>query len=70
VVGGKGANLAGMAAIGLPVPPGFTISAEICAAYAQGEHRIDDALREEVAWPCPYRKRDRTWLWRFRQSAA
>jgi pyruvate,orthophosphate dikinase len=45
VVGGKGANLAGMAAIGLPVPPGFTISAEICAAYAQGEHRIDDALR-------------------------
>ncbi|MDE1917601.1 MAG: pyruvate, phosphate dikinase [Sphingomonadales bacterium] len=49
VVGGKGANLAGMAAIGLPVPPGFTISAEICAAYAQGEHRIDDALREEVA---------------------
>ena len=49
VVGGKGANLAGMAAIGLPVPPGFTISAEICAAYAQGKHRIDDALREEVA---------------------
>jgi pyruvate, orthophosphate dikinase len=49
VVGGKGANLAGMAAIGLPVPPGFTISTEICAAYAQGAHRIDDALRAEVA---------------------
>lgn len=49
VLGGKGANLAGMAAIGLPVPPGFTISAEICAAYAQAQHRIDDALRAEVA---------------------
>jgi pyruvate,orthophosphate dikinase len=34
VVGGKGANLAQMAAIGLPVPPGFTISTEICAHYA------------------------------------
>jgi pyruvate,orthophosphate dikinase len=49
VVGGKGANLAGMAAIGLPVPPGFTIASDICAAYAQGGHRIDDALRAEVA---------------------
>ena len=33
VTGGKGANLAEMAAIGLPVPPGFTITTEECLAY-------------------------------------
>jgi hypothetical protein len=44
-----------MAAIGLPVPPGFTISAEICAAYAQGEtHRRCPAA--EVARALPISK--------------
>ncbi|MFA7371886.1 MAG: PEP/pyruvate-binding domain-containing protein, partial [Sphaerochaetaceae bacterium] len=33
VLGGKGANLAEMTSIGLPVPPGFTISTEACAHY-------------------------------------
>jgi phosphoenolpyruvate synthase/pyruvate phosphate dikinase len=33
LLGGKGANLAEMAAIGLPVPPGFTITTEVCTAY-------------------------------------
>ncbi len=33
LLGGKGANLDGMAAIGLPVPPGFTVSTPMCAAY-------------------------------------
>jgi pyruvate,orthophosphate dikinase len=38
LLGGKGANLAEMASIGLPVPPGFTISTEMCARYyAEGE---------------------------------
>src|SRR3954465_2633498 len=46
--GGKGANLAEMASIGLPVPPGFTISTEMCARYyAEGES-FPDSLREEV----------------------
>ncbi|MEA3004212.1 MAG: pyruvate, orthophosphate dikinase [Sphingomonadales bacterium] len=49
ILGGKGANLAEMASIGLPVPPGFTISTEMCAVYyAQGE-RFPDSLREEAA---------------------
>jgi pyruvate,orthophosphate dikinase len=49
LLGGKGANLAEMASIGLPVPPGFTISTEMCARYdAQGE-RFPDGLRDEVA---------------------
>ncbi|HEX8257185.1 MAG TPA: pyruvate, phosphate dikinase [Allosphingosinicella sp.] len=49
LLGGKGANLAEMALIGLPVPPGFTISTEMCARYyAEGES-FPDSLREEVA---------------------
>src|SRR4051812_47750854 len=49
LLGGKGANLAEMASIGLPVPPGFTISTEMCAHFhAQGE-AFPDSLRAEVA---------------------
>jgi pyruvate,orthophosphate dikinase len=33
LLGGKGANLAEMASIGLPVPPGFTITTEVCTTY-------------------------------------
>src|SRR4051812_37992842 len=48
LLGGKGANLAEMASIGLPVPPGFTISTEMCARYyAEGE-AFPDSLRGEV----------------------
>src|SRR4051812_25465478 len=49
LLGGKGANLAEMASISLPVPPGFTISTEMCALYyAQGE-AFPESLRAEVA---------------------
>jgi len=48
VVGGKGANLSEMAGIGLPVPPGFTISSEECLNYlAQGDYSA--GIREAVA---------------------
>jgi pyruvate,orthophosphate dikinase len=36
LLGGKGANLAEMTNLGLPVPPGFTISTEACLAYLRG----------------------------------
>jgi pyruvate,orthophosphate dikinase len=49
LLGGKGANLAEMASIGLPVPPGFTLSTEMCARYyAEGE-AFPDSLRAEIA---------------------
>ena len=49
LLGGKGANLAEMASIGLPVPPGFTISTAMCTRYyAEGE-RFDDSIRAQVA---------------------
>jgi pyruvate,orthophosphate dikinase len=47
LLGGKGANLAEMASIGLPVPPGFTISTEMCDRYyAEGERIPDDVCAE------------------------
>ena len=47
ILGGKGAGLAEMANLGLPVPPGFTISARLCIAYVE-EGRFPPALRAEV----------------------
>ncbi|OYX60681.1 MAG: pyruvate, phosphate dikinase [Novosphingobium sp. 32-60-15] len=49
IVGGKGSNLAEMAGIGLPVPPGFTITTEVCTAYNANGKTFDDALRAGVA---------------------
>ena len=49
LLGGKGANLAEMASIGLPVPPGFTISTEMCARYYDEGESFPDSLRKEVA---------------------
>ncbi|MCK7522392.1 MAG: hypothetical protein MZV64_34320 [Ignavibacteriales bacterium] len=40
ILGGKGANLAEMAGIGLPVPPGFTISTEVCALYYKNKQKV------------------------------
>jgi len=49
LLGGKGANLAEMASIGLPVPPGFTISTAMCAVYYDEGETFPDALRRQVA---------------------
>ncbi|MFP4082368.1 MAG: pyruvate, phosphate dikinase [Candidatus Aminicenantes bacterium] len=48
ILGGKGANLAEMAGIGLPVPPGFTISTEVCTRFSQKEEKIPAEVNEEV----------------------
>ncbi|NBW74907.1 MAG: pyruvate, phosphate dikinase [Sphingomonadaceae bacterium] len=48
VVGGKGANLAEMAGIGLPVPPGFTITTEECVRYLADGGDFSDSLKAEV----------------------
>jgi pyruvate,orthophosphate dikinase len=47
ILGGKGAGLAEMANLGLPVPPGFTISARLCITYLE-QGTFPDELREEV----------------------
>ncbi|HCY84371.1 MAG TPA: pyruvate, phosphate dikinase, partial [Desulfobacteraceae bacterium] len=48
LLGGKGANLAEMAKLGLPVPPGFTISTECCNHYFDLNGRFPDTLAEET----------------------
>jgi len=48
LLGGKGANLAEMTSIGLPVPPGFTISTETCAKYNEQGQRLPHGLMNEV----------------------
>jgi pyruvate,orthophosphate dikinase len=48
LLGGKGANLAEMASLGLPVPPGFTITTEVCNAYYGGGNRVPGGLKNEV----------------------
>ncbi len=48
LLGGKGANLAEMAALGLPVPPGFTITTEVCAHFYDNEHTYPDSLDGEL----------------------
>ena len=49
LLGGKGANLAEMTNLGIPVPPGFTISTEVCAAFYENRRSYPAGLREEVA---------------------
>src|SRR2546426_3607651 len=48
LLGGKGANLAEMTNLGLPVPPGFTISTEVCTYYYQHGKKYPRALNKEV----------------------
>lgn len=48
LLGGKGANLAEMTNLGIPVPPGFTITTEVCTAYYKNRKRYPSGLREEV----------------------
>ncbi len=49
LLGGKGANLAEMSAIGIPVPPGFTITTEVCTEYnSLGQEKVIELIKEEV----------------------
>ena len=48
LLGGKGANLAEMSSLGLPVPPGFTISTELCTAYYDNDEKYPAELAAQV----------------------
>ncbi len=48
LLGGKGANLAEMANLGLPVPAGFTITTEVCTIYYENDRQYPDGLKEQV----------------------
>lgn len=48
LLGGKGANLAEMAQLGVPVPPGFTITTDVCTEYYENDRKTPEALIAEV----------------------
>jgi pyruvate,orthophosphate dikinase len=48
LLGGKGANLGDMTRLGVPVPPGFTISTEACNAYLEAGEKFPEGMWEEV----------------------
>ena len=49
LLGGKGANLAEMNLIGVPVPPGFTITTEVCSEYYElGKDKVVELLKADV----------------------
>ena len=48
LLGGKGANLAEMAKLGLPVPPGFTITTEVCKAYDANGRKLPEGLKPQL----------------------
>ena len=48
LLGGKGANLAEMSSLGLPVPPGFTITTELCTHYYANKETYPAELNDEV----------------------
>lgn len=49
ILGGKGANLAEMSKLGIPVPPGFTISTEVCKSFNDNNQKYTNTLEKEVA---------------------
>jgi len=48
LLGGKGANLAEMSSIGIPVPPGFTITTEVCHDYYDADRKLPEAVKPQV----------------------
>jgi len=48
ILGGKGANLAQMAKLGLPVPPGFTISTKVCEYFYKNNKKIPKKIFRQV----------------------
>src|SRR5271169_616196 len=48
LLGGKGANIAEMVNIGIPVPPGFTITTEVCTLYYKNNKKYPSELKSEV----------------------
>ena len=48
ILGGKGANLAEMARLGLPVPPGFTISTQMCDIFYKNKKKLTAKVCDEI----------------------
>ncbi|NNE24929.1 MAG: pyruvate, phosphate dikinase [Rhizobiales bacterium] len=54
LLGGKGANLAEMCNLGMPVPPGFTLTTEVCTAYVAGGRVFPEGLDQQISGAVTY----------------
>ena len=71
LLGGKGANLAEMSNIGLPVPQGFTITTEACTQYYEDGRKINDEIMAEIMKNVEVMETDqRQEVWRSHQPPA
>ena len=71
LLGGKGANLAEMSSIGIPVPPGFTITTEVCADYYDQGRKLPESVKPQVeAALKKVEELTRQEVWRFERPAA
>ena len=66
-LGGKGANLSEMGRMGLPVPPGFTISTKVCEFFYKDKKKINKNLVNKIRTQ-KYRKGCKKKIWRFKKS--
>ena len=62
LLGGKGANLAEMSNLGLAVPPGFTISTDVCAHYTSNQNQYPKALEEQVNYALKQIEKDKEYI--------
>lgn len=59
LLGGKGANLAEMTTMGFPVPPGFTITTEVCNEYYENGKKMPDSLKDEIREAMQYIEKEK-----------
>ena len=70
ILGGKGANLAEMGKLGLPVPPGFTISTEVCDIFYKNKKKLPGKIVSSISSELKkIEKKNKKKIWRSRKSS-
>ena len=70
LLGGKGANLAEMGKLGLPVPPGFTITTKVCDIFYSNKKKLPTKILSQIkAEIKKIEKKNIKKIWRFEKSA-
>jgi len=68
-LGGKGANLSEMGRMGLPVPPGFTISTKVCELFYKDKKKLNKNLVNQIKTELKIVEKDvKKKIWRFKKS--
>ena len=68
-MGGKGANLSEMGRIGLPVPPGFTISTNVCELFYKNKKKLNSKIDNKIKSEVKNIEKSVKKVWRFKKPA-